>query len=151
MTLVFDKPDGKKEIAHILFPSEEAAQAALVALDSKPLRVGGPPMEFGSAASEENTAGFSVLQTGQNNALRVAGLGRRTSFASFKAFFQDDANSFTGSSLCKPASRISIPAKGSIACRYAMVRSVSWLWSSVLRLSGKRGSHNEEVPGQNIP
>lgn len=80
--------DIRKEMAHVLFESEAAAEEAMAALNGKSLREGGPPLEF----LEPLESVPSVAPTGmlilRNNSLRVTGLGPRTTNGRLKAFLK---------------------------------------------------------------
>lgn len=82
--------DGTSETAEVLFPSEDMALKAMTALTGKSLRAGGPPIEFLERLqwSHEEPSSSSSKLNPPNNALRVTGLGRRTTSTAFKTFFK---------------------------------------------------------------
>lgn len=78
--------DDRLEAGRVEFPSEESAQAAVAALQTKTLRDGGPPTLF-LGNSEEAAGDANQNQNARTNGLWVCGLGRRTTKTRFRNFF----------------------------------------------------------------
>lgn len=129
---MLDRTDGMKELAYAIFPSEAAAKAAMTALSGKPLREGGPPMEFVNELPTQPAV--SDLQTPTNNALRVVGLGPRTTDARFRDFFKS-APGLRNCMARKSTCVVLLPTNLS-SSRRALVRPVVRVRIPLLRLGG---------------